>query len=210
MRIIIKLNLNLHAMKKLLLISAGLFAACFAKAQPVSDNAVIPVSVTLNSILRLTVVTGGNIDFVVNTIDQYTNGIDNNARYTTRFTVSSSVDFDVNMSTEDVTFMGTDNPAHTMPLNNVGYRILSSGTGVVNTHWAIPAVGAVVALRNESTPIVAGIAKNAAGNAAKNDFSIQWELGTIGGGGMNTESLLQQSLDPDRYVTSVYLHLAGK
>ncbi|MCB9002091.1 MAG: hypothetical protein H6537_09000 [Bacteroidales bacterium] len=48
--------------------------ASLAFGQAVNDQAIIPVSVTLNSILRLTVVSGGNIDFVVNTIDQYTSG----------------------------------------------------------------------------------------------------------------------------------------
>ena len=52
-------------MKKLLLISVGLIMACLTQAQPVSDNATIPIGVTLNSILRLTVVSGGNIEFVV-------------------------------------------------------------------------------------------------------------------------------------------------
>jgi hypothetical protein len=79
--------------------------------QAVNAQAIIPVSVTLNSILRLTGVSGGNIDFVVNTIEQYTNGINNgggDARYQTNFTVSASQDFNVTVRAEDLTFFGQD------------------------------------------------------------------------------------------------------
>ena len=51
----------------------------------------------LNSILRLNVTSGGNIEFTINNIDQYTAGIANGTRYDTKFTVASSVDFNVLM-----------------------------------------------------------------------------------------------------------------
>jgi hypothetical protein len=59
-------------MRKFLFGFVMLFLSQLGYGQAVNDQAVIPVSITLNSILRLTVVSGGNIDFVVNTIDQYT------------------------------------------------------------------------------------------------------------------------------------------
>ena len=109
-------------MKKITLsIIALFFAGQMSFAQAVSEHAIIPVSVTLNSILRLNVVTGGNIEFVVNTIDQYTNGISNSTQYTTNFTVASSTDFDVTLMAEDATLIGSDNSAHTMTLDNIGY-----------------------------------------------------------------------------------------
>jgi len=178
-------------------------------AQPIQDNAVIPVSVTLNSILRLTVVTGGNIEFVVNTIDQYTSGIVTGARYTTNFTVSSSVDFDVEMSTEDATFLGTDNPTSTLPLNNVGYTVVANAaaSGADPGNWAL---STITGLSQAANKIVTGVVNASAGSADQNNFDIQWEMGTSAGGGMNAQSLLQQSISPDRYVTSVYLQLIGK
>lgn len=196
-------------MKKALLGLFLLIGGQAAMAQPISDNAVIPVSVTLNSILRLTVVTGGNIEFVVNTIDQYTNGIANGPRYTTNFTVSSSVDFDVQLSTEDATFMGTDNPANTMPLNNVGYTVVANAaaTGADPANWTL---AGITGLAQAATNIVTGVANASAGGPDQNSFDIQWEMGTNGGGGMNAQSLLQQSISPDRYVTNVYLQLIGK
>ena len=57
-------------MKKLfitLVLSATFLGASFGQA--VADQGVIPVSVTLNQILRLNVTSGGNINFVINTRD---------------------------------------------------------------------------------------------------------------------------------------------
>jgi len=176
--------------------------------QAVNDQAIIPVSVTLNSILRLTVVSGGNIDFVVNTIDQYTNGINSggaDARWQTNFTVSSSQDFDVTLAAEDATLMGQDDPANTMPLDNIGFDLTGSGGGPAN--WALPL--AVLALTQPSQNIVTGVAGFSAGDATQNNFTIQWRLGT-GEGAMNGATLLAQSLTPDRYITNVFLELVPK
>ncbi|HOC37494.1 MAG TPA: hypothetical protein PKL74_10560 [Tenuifilaceae bacterium] len=176
--------------------------------QAVNDQAIIPVSVTLNSILRLTVVSGGNIDFVVNTIDQYTNGINSggaDARWQTNFTVSSSQDFDVTLAAEDATLMGQDDPANTMPLDNIGFDLTGSGGGPAN--WALPL--AVLALTQPSQNIVTGVAGFSAGDATQNNFTIQWRLGTREDA-MNVSSLLAQSLTPDRYITNVFLELVPK
>jgi hypothetical protein len=196
-------------MRKLLFTLALAVLSQVSFGQAVNDQAIIPVSVTLNSILRLTVVSGGNIDFVVNTIDQYTNGINNggsDARWQTNFTVSSSQDFDVTLAAEDATLMGQDDPGHTMPLDNIGFDLTATG-GVVGTNWTLPLL--VLPLTNGQQFIVTGAAGASAGDATQNDFTIQWRLGT-GEGGMNGLSLLEQSLSPDRYITNVFLELVPK
>ncbi len=197
-------------MRKLIFAASLLLLGQAGFGQAVNDQAIIPVSVTLNSILRLTVVSGGNIDFVVNTIAQYTSGINSgggDARYQTNFTVSASQDFDVTIRAEDATFIGQDNSANTMPLNNVGLDLTESGSGVDPTNWALPP--AVLALTNASQNIVTGATGAAAGGADKNNFTIQWRLGTSEGA-MNGSSLLAQSLTPDRYITNVFLELVPK
>lgn len=197
-------------MRKLFYAAALLLLSQAGFGQAVNDQAIIPVSVTLNSILRLTVVSGGNIDFVVNTIDQYTSGINSgggDARYHTNFTVSASQDFDVTIRAEDATFLGQDNAANTMPLNNVGFDLTESGSGAAPANWALPA--AVLPLTNAAQNIVTGVAGAAAGGADKNNFTIRWRLGTAEGT-MNGITLLAQSLTPDRYITNVFLELVPK
>ncbi len=198
----------MKAMRKLLFTLALAVLSQVSFGQAVNDQAIIPVSVTLNSILRLTVVSGGNIDFVVNTIDQYTSGINfggGDARWQTNFTVSSSQDFDVTLQAEDATLMGQDDPTNTMPLDNIGFNLTGSGGGPAN--WAL--AGTVLALTNGPQNIVTGVAEHSAGDATQNNFTIQWRLGTQEGT-MIGSSLLAQSLTPDRYITNVFLELVPK
>ncbi len=196
-------------MRKLFYSLALLFLSQVSFGQAVNDQAIIPVSVTLNSILRLTVVSGGNIEFVVNTIDQYTGGINTggaNVRYHTNFTVSSSRDFNVTLRAEDSQLFGQDSTAAAMPLNNIGFGVVktTTATGVDGVNWDLPAT--VLALTNTEQEIVSGIQFNAAGSNIQNDFLIQWRLGTIEGA-MNGGTLLSQSLASDRYITNVFLEL---
>ena len=196
------INLKHKSMRKLVLGAAMLLFAQFSFGQAVSDQAVIPVSVTLNSILRLTIVSGGNIQFVVNTIDEYEDGITTSARYQTAFNVASSRNFDVMINAETATFFGTDNVANTMPLNNVGYQCQTVAGG-----GTFPADAAMVGLAMAPTYLIGGALagdKRPAGGSATNQFIIEWELGTSLGT-MNAGSLLSQSIDPDNYVVNVFL-----
>ena len=146
----------------------------------------------------------------MNTIDQYTNGINDlgaDARYHTNFTVSSSQDFDVTLAAEDPNLLGQDSIGNEMPLDNIGFDLTESGSGAAPANWTLP--GAVLALDNVAQNIVTGALHASAGDAIKNNFTIRWRLGT-GEGAMNGSSLLAQSLPPDRYITNVFLELAPK
>ncbi|HQB79016.1 MAG TPA: hypothetical protein PLJ52_11805, partial [Tenuifilaceae bacterium] len=123
-------------MKKMIIGVAMLLFANVGFGQ-ISDNAVIPVSVTLNSILRLTVESGGNIQFVVNTIEDYSSGIAYSTKYATLFNVASSRDFDVRIYSESdqlygMNFDGTTT-SNAMALNNIGFAVASAGTATGTT-----------------------------------------------------------------------------
>ncbi len=178
-------------MRKLLFTLTMLIFSQFCFGQAVSDNAVIPVSVTLNSILRLTVTSGGNIQFIVNTIDQYTTGIANGPQYTTTFSVASSRDFDVTMGAEDLTFIGIETGSTALALSNLRYTMAGVGAG------AIAGLQPLIDLTAPET-----IVSTVAGPSATNTYEIQWELGTV------PPTLLSQSLDADIYVTNVFLNVA--
>jgi len=175
-------------MRKLFFAAAMLLLSQAGFGQAVKDNAVIPVSITLNSILRLTVTSGGNIQFVVNTIDQYTSGIANSAQYTTNFVVSSSRDFDVTLGAEDPNFIGLETGT-AMDLAFLRYTVDGSA-GANTTLTELPYL---------SSPEVI-VSYSAGGNLA---YAIHWELGTGGTAG----SLLAANLPADIYVTNVFLNL---
>ncbi len=177
------------------------------------------MSITLNSILRLQVVKGGNIDFVVNTLNEFTDGIANSDGLDTRFTVASSVDFDVNLYAADATFLGTDIISATpnfMSLLNVGFRMSYTGTGgsagpLVTDNWEI--ITALTELKTAPSLIVDSTDGLGAGDKVKNDFTVNWELATaaliaVTAGGPG--SLLSQNLNADRYSTNVFLVLTAK
>lgn len=212
-------------MKKIFAAIAALaLTGQMAIGQGVSDMEVIPVSVTLNTVLRINVVKGGNIEFVINTIDDFRNGIANVDKFDTYFNVAASRDFDVNMVIEDATFIGTDNVANTMPLRNVAFLTTSDGTHVDGTNWDINNVLEV--LCTGSNPIVEGIAGASAGDITENAWIINWECNTAAIQVINKAApvapnllaamvpnadgdvgFLQQSLENDRYTTNVYLEL---
>ena len=190
----------------ILLLLAGIGNLAFGQA--VSDRQVIPVSITLNPVLRMTVTKGGNIDFIVNTIDQYTNGLNSGgslSQYQTEFNVASSTNFNVYMGAEDATFIGTQESTHTLALDNVGYEVTVTGTGTATqTSVSDVEVQELVAYTTRDAIITSAGTGNA-GDIGENKYRIDWRLGTIEGTEMNATSLLEQSVVPDRYITNVFL-----
>lgn len=126
-------------MKKSIITSAiALIITGSAFAQPVSDRAIIPLGVTLQQILRLHVINGGNIEFVFNDISDYKNGINAvaapsaaDAFYTSDIVVASSTEWQLDMGAEDGAFLvGTDDPSNnaTFALDNVGFTLAYTGS----------------------------------------------------------------------------------
>jgi hypothetical protein len=198
-------------MKKLTIsFIAVLLAFGTAFAQPVSDMGIIPVGVTLNSILRLNVTSGGNLEYSVNTMSQYTSGIPAGAPYITTFTVASSVDFNVDLYADNANFTGVDQSVgpNTMPVDNLGYEmaVTAGASGADGTNWDL-IVGTRGVLASPGETIVAGINGAAAGDINQNDFTVNWRFGTMEGS-MNLVSLLAQDLSSDRYVVNVAILLS--
>jgi hypothetical protein len=209
-------------------------------AQAVKDRNVIPVAVNLNQVLRMTITNGGNIEFVFNTVEDYRNGLSSatvgsGAMYTTDFTVASSTRWQLSYGAEAATFIGTDDPGHTLALDNVGFLITETGTYDFNATTVAPAPGDPEALCSAPTdnalqvtalqayPVVLiedseSTTVSNAGDATENSFTLNWRCGTseanavIAGNSMNATSLMNQnpSPAPDRYVVNVLFDLAVK
>lgn len=220
-------------MKKISIFVAILVCSVSAFSQAVKDRNVIPVAVSLNQVLRMTITNGGNIEFVFNTIDEYKNGISavslnaGAAMYKTDFSVSSSTRWALTYGAETATFLGTDNPSNTLALNNVGYTIVNNGTNAFETGaqgttataalYSAPTANATETAALQTYPTVL-IEDNRtinanAGDAVDNLFTLNWRCGTIEQGTvvpMNAVPLIDQnpSPAPDRYVVNVLFDLA--
>ncbi|PLX16658.1 MAG: hypothetical protein C0599_14790 [Salinivirgaceae bacterium] len=191
-------------MKKIGLFFLGALLSFATVGQGVSDNEIIPVAVNLNSILRLNVTSGGNIEFTVNTIDQYESGIVSTSQYETSFTVASSTDFIVQVDPEDAALIpvgNTDGAASTMALGLIEYDVVYAGTTGVAGDYTL-ATGQELAAA--ATNIVEASGGTIAGDINKNAFTIQWALATAGN---SNGTLISQNLPAARYATNVALLL---
>jgi hypothetical protein len=206
---------NNCATKVCLTLLAGMFSVN-SYCQPVSDRAVVPVALTLNQILRLNVVDGGNIEFVFNRIDDYETGIANADIYDTRITVASSTSWQLNMGAEDATFIGVDNPANTLPLGYVGFQITSQGTHTFGAELTDlgTANAAVIPLPVYPVTVVGSRAAAAAqstnaGDILDNILTINWEANTNAAGLLSVvDPIIDINQAPDRYVTNVLLDIS--
>lgn len=204
-----------------------LIAAATVVGQAVRDRNVIPVSVNLNQVLRMTVTNGGNIEFVFNTIDEYKEGISGDVSttglgandgatediYKTDFNVASSTRWLINYGAERDALYGTDVPANSIGLDNVGFSIEENGTHEWGTELrsVLTSDGAdIVALAQYPVLLIDdndNLAAANAGEASDNDFTISWRVGTAEGT-MNAAYLIEQSPEPDRYTVNVLFDLA--
>lgn len=190
-------------MKKIFLSVCALGLALGTYAQAVVDNAVIPVSVNINSIMRMNVVSGGNIEFSFNTIDQYTNGIENSSRYDTKFTVASSVDFKVLLYSEDDKFYGADDANHTMELGLVGFKVTNEGSATLGDSDYQKDWTNLSGKNSDATACT--LVKSNGGDINANAYTINWSCGVSG---QATGSVLSANLAPDRYSTNIFLVLS--
>jgi hypothetical protein len=197
-------------MKKLALLFLGLFIYAANVNAQVDDRAVIPVAVTLNSILRLNVTSGGNIEFNFNTLEDYQSGINTGSPYQTKFNVASSVNWDVFMYAEDANLIGTDEigGGNVMTLDNIGYHVSSDGTIGTDLAFSFNDPTDPGPLTNIATTILVGYdgTNSNAGDINQNNFTIHWRCGTQEGT-MNAQSILEQTIAADRYATNVFLML---
>jgi len=197
-------------MKKLLFCLTGLLLmGTIAFSQPVHDNAVVPIGVTLNQILRLNILTGGNIEFVFTNIDQYEVGI-TGANYTTTFNVAASQDWDMEWDTDDASLIGDIGiAASNIELSNVGMYIECTGThttggaaGASNMSIPFSSAGTVGDLSNGGEEIIDASTDHNGGDAQDNSFTIHWYCGT-GTVDMTQVSFIDQDYEPGRYSTNV-------
>lgn len=223
-------------MKKVSFLVAVLFCGLTAFGQAVKDRNVVPVAVSLNQVLRMTVTNGGNIEFVFNTISDYKNGISAGRAvagadmYKTDFTVSSSTRWKVTYGAEQATFQGTDNPLNTLLLDNVGFSIANNGLYQFEVPGATKATtdgrrlfstptnnaNEIAALQAFPVDLIEDnddIDEANAGDAADNSFTLNWRCGTVEVDPttpMNALPLIEQtpSPAPDRYVVNVLFDLS--
>jgi len=184
-------------------------------AQAVDDRAVVPVSVTLNSILRLNIESGGNIEFNFNTLQQYQDGISgigSDDQYSTKISIASSVDWDLRMGAEDAGLITTDsaNASGSMDLGYITYQVdltettLSEGVEIEVPSDANPTRLTQLGTSDEIIQNRPSSDGNA-GDVAQNSFRIDWACGSETDNAIG--NLMGSNLTGGRYSTNVFFIL---
>lgn len=185
-------------------------------AQAVDDREVVPLSVTLNSILRLNIESGGNIEFNFNTLQQYENGINypfTDEQYSTQLTVASSVNYDLEMGAEDSRLVSTDtvNATGGMDLAHILYRVTLSSSSSFTDGTELDLYSSARPLNQIGSGIVNEIIQNNGGNAGgvtDNSFRIDWACGVPTGTiGTSAGALMGSNMTGGRYSTNVFFIL---
>ncbi len=180
-------------------------------SQPVSDQAVIPMAITVNSILRLNIVSGGNIEFVFNSINDVSSGIANATAYDTRFTVASTTNWTLNFGTDLGAFTATG--GGTIPLDMVALILADDAGGNCFTGGrcdntvAYSPGGGIGVLVNSGTLISNGTGN--VGNSTVNAFVINWECNTANATSRFTAAGGTVNAAPGRYSANVFLSLVA-
>jgi len=190
----------------------GLLSTTTSYSQAVDDRAVVPLSVTLNSILRLNVESGGNVEFNFNTLEQYENGISGigeDDQYSTKLTIASSVNWDLGMGAEDDGLVSTDTvgAVGSMDLDYITYQVVYDGTGMsVGNELLVPSDGTPTNLTQiGTTDIITSAGDGNAGDVEQNAFRIDWACGSETDGA--PRNLMGSDLTGGRYSTNVFFIL---
>jgi hypothetical protein len=157
-----------------------------------------------NPYININIISGNVIQFVFSDIDQYINGIQNGGQ-STFIRVGCIADWKLTFHTDQAMFYGTNNPAHTMQLNNVGLIVVSTGTNqddgtnIINYAKTLP-----LALQNTPVLLLTKGSGSNIGYGLRNSFTLNWEMGTRRGN-MNNQSMLDQALYPATYNLDITL-----
>jgi hypothetical protein len=158
--------------------------------------------------LVLNIVSGYSIEFDFLTINDYLYGI-MNAGQSTYIRVGSIYNWQLTFNADQLIFTGTNNPAHTMELNNVGVTVVSTGTNqdngsnIINYARTVP-----VALSSAQVLLMTKGNLTNKGYGIENSFTLNWEMGTRRGN-MNNVSMLEQALHSDTYTLNIILTLSA-
>ena len=181
-------------MKKVLLgFISIIFATQVSFAQPVSDMAVIPMGITIQNIMRLTITKGGNIEFVFKSANDITTGLGPNAAYNTTGNVVATQAWNLQLVADAGDFV-----------NESG--VLLGGLDIVG-FTPTCAAATVVAGINNLTNTASTTAITSGAVTSGTPFTLAWECGTPAPGG--TTSQLDGTEAAGRYTVNVILSLVA-
>ena len=190
-------------MKKVLLgLISIIMAGQISFAQPVSDMAVIPMGITIQSVMRLSITKGGNMEFVFKSAADLSAGIPATfgPAYETKGKITTTQNWDLELTTDEGAFTG--DVTGSIPLTVVEFAV---STGSATT--TVIANGPILTTANV-TPIELLYWDNTGGTNRGSgiDFGIQWACGSQESA---TGTGIPANQNTGRYAVNVVLSLIG-
>lgn len=188
-------------MKKLTILLGLLFAFQFAlKAQTSMDTDIVTFNAHLVETFDITVTDGEVQDIIFDSPQDYNMGVTELDGITDGFsivTVNATANWDMTIEAPDFGPIG-GTASGAIPINNLGYYILSTGSYGFGAELTLPlangASAEAVAVTN--APIVCiGNGSGNMGGSAENTFQFHWEMGTMRNnplGPMNQNTMFSQ------------------
>jgi hypothetical protein len=134
-----------------------------------------------NPDLAINIVSGYDITFVFDDLDEYYYGIMGQG-HNTYLRIGSIYDWQLQFRADQAMFYGTNNPSHTMELNNVGVVVISTGTNqddgsnIINYAKTLP-----LALEDLDVTLLTKGSLTNKGYGIRNSFTLEWEMGSMRG-----------------------------
>ncbi len=188
-------------MKKLFLgLISLLLAGQVSFAQPVSDQAVIPMGITIQSVMRLTITRGGNMEFVFKSASDIANGVPSawSSAYQTDGNISASTNWDLELMADAGNF------STNIPLNVIEYNVTTSPANTIAGGGTNP--GPLPTNLNTNPFDLLTQDTGAGGGDNYGDglsFTVQWACGANIAGG----AVIPANAAPGRYAVNFILTL---
>ncbi len=189
-------------MRKIILgLISILFIGQILQAQPVSDMAVIPMGITIQSVMRLTITKGGNIEFVFENAKDIQDGIPSGGygpEFETKGKITASRNWDLNLTIDEANFMG-EISGTTLNLNVVEFnsKITPLPPNTIGFANVPLASGAPIKVLEKDGGASAG---DNIGSGL--DFTIQWQCGHA--------NKISGNVKAQRYSANIILTLTAK
>ncbi len=175
-------------------------------AQPVSDQAIIPIGITIQSVMRLTITKGGNMEFVFSSADDLTNGIPAagfGASYETTGNIVTTQNWGLELMADAPNFYD-DGGGITLPLNVMEFSVNTTNAATLGDGGAALPYSNVILATASATAIV--LLENNTGNRTSSDtFAIQWACGASDAGGI----AVPNDVPAGRYAVNFVLTLVA-
>lgn len=163
-----------------------------------SDVKDVHFNTNLRNVINMSIVANNEaMSFSFQNSDDYNDGVTKDINEVTEIIVEASVDWDLMMKAESETFVAQGSASGAIPLNNLGYYVVSTGSHNASNCLNLNATNNATTKAVDHqlmTVISPKTGSHNIGNGDHNRFKFVWQMGTMNGN-MNQKSMFHQMME---------------